>query len=277
LVVALRRRRSGADQIPAEVAVAAEHPLLSAERRHRIAELFRPKEQEDVDALSRRVAQAGLQDRDAVDLYLTVRVFLLVVAVLLGFGIYFFIDSRPAAVLLAAATLGLAFVGPSLWLGHRVTVRQQQVGAALPYVLDMLVTCLDAGLGLEQALERVAGRVGNEEDEDDVLTVELRTTLGEIKAGIPSGVAFRKLAARVGLEDVNTLAVVITHATSMGTNIANILRDHARSMRQHRLLQLEEKAGKANAKLTLPLALCLLPSVLVLLLGPAVLMILRSF
>jgi tight adherence protein C len=141
-------------------------------------------------------------------------------------------------------------------------------------MLDLLVTCLDAGLNLEQALGRVSVRTHND---DGVLAGEIRTTLDEIRAGLTIDLAFRRLAARAGYSEVQNLAALITQATALGANLGDALREHAKTMRHHRMVFLEEQAGKANAKLTLPLTICLLPSVLVLLLGPAVLMIVRSF
>jgi len=245
-----------------------------APTRGRLGAVLRPKDKKEIEELKDRVTQAGLYNRDAVDLYLSVRLMLMMGGLVLSLLVAASAEEPPMAVLFFCFVMGLAFVGPGIWLSSRTKERQTEIMRSLPSTVDLLVTCLEAGLGLEQAMERVsaADRTG-----DDLLAKELRLTLAEMKAGLETGVAWRKLAARIGLEDINTLCAVVTQASALGTNIAGMLRDHAKVMRQHRLLQLEEQAGKANAKLTLPLTMCLLPAVLILLLGPAVIMIMEGF
>ncbi len=239
----------------------------------RIGALLRPKDAAEIEALKSRVVRAGLTSRDAVELYLTIRWSV----VLLGLVVTALIASTTSELEVAViAFVGITagtILGPGAWLDGRTRRRQRAISRSLPSTLDLLVTCLEAGLGLEQAIDRVSAesRAG-----DDVLAAELRTTLAEMRAGLPLTIVFRRFAARIGIEDINTLAAVITQAATLGTNITDVLRGHASTMRHHRMLELEEKAGKANAKLTLPLTICLLPAVLVILLGPAAIMMIRS-
>jgi tight adherence protein C len=260
---AIRRLRSGGPARPAD------SPERAA-RRHRLAAVLRPQNAAELEELKHRITRAGLDERDALDLYLTIRLSLIIGAVLLSLLLATMVGDPALAIAIFAVVTGGAFVGPSLWLSSRIDDRHRQIATELPFTIDMLVTSLTAGLGLEQALERVAA---GDRGRDDLLAAELRLTLAEIKAGRPTELAFRRLSARVGLEDVSTFAAVIAHATAMGTNVGALLRDHAKRLRQHRLLEIEERAGKANAKLTLPLTLCLLPAVLALLIGPALISI----
>ena len=239
----------------------------------RFGALLKPGDAEAVEELKSRVNQAGLYSRDAVDLYLSIRLSVLVGGLVLALLLASLPKEPGYSVLIFMAVMGLAIVGPGIWLGIRTKRRQMEILNTLPTTVDLLVTCLDAGLGLEQALERISEQ---SRFSDDLLASELRITLAEMRAGLDIPTAFRKFSARIGVEDVSTLSAVITQATALGTNIADILRDHAKTLRQHRLLELEERAGKANAKLTLPLTMCLLPSVMVLLLGPAVIMMMRT-
>jgi tight adherence protein C len=238
-----------------------------------IGAMLRPKDQQEIEALKSRVIRAGLTSREAVDLYLTIRWSLVLGGLLAGVGLATMAEDAASGILLFVLVMGVCLLAPSMWLRARTQRRQMEIARALPGTLDLLVTCLDAGLGLEQALDRVSAesRTG-----DDVLAAELRLTLAELSAGLQAAVVFRRLAARVGLEDVNTLAAVISQAVTLGTNIVDVLRGHASAIRHHRMLDLEERAGKANAKLSLPLTICLLPSILVLLLGPAAIMVLQS-
>jgi tight adherence protein C len=238
-----------------------------------IGALLRPKDAREIEALKSRVTRAGLTSREALDLYLTVRWSLVLGGLVCGVGLATLADDAAAGIFLFILVMGLALLAPSMWLRARTQRRQAEIARALPGTLDLLVTCLDAGLGLEQALDRVSSEARNG---DDLLAAELRLCLAELSGGLGPVVVFRRLAARVGLEDVNTLAAVIAQAATLGTNIVEVLRGHAAAIRHHRLLDLEERAGKSNAKLALPLTVCLLPSILVLLLGPAAIMVLRT-
>jgi len=277
MVLAARsHRRKLRASSPRPIAVPTKNDGLGEEGENRFARvgsLLRPKNDKDIKELKSRISQAGLYSRDAMDLFLTIRLSTLFGGLVLSLMLISSVNEPPLAVLAFCFIMGLAFLAPGIWLGGRTKRRQMEVLRSLPSTVDLLVTCLEAGLGLEQALARVSeqGRF-----DDDLLSRELRITLAEIRAGLDVGTAFKKFSSRLGVEDVNTLAAVITQATALGTNIGSLLRDHARTMRQHRMLQMEERAGKANAKLTLPLTLCLLPSVLILLLGPAVIMMMNS-
>jgi tight adherence protein C len=238
-----------------------------------IGAMLRPKDQEEIEALKSRVVRAGLTSREAVDLYLTIRWSLVLGGLLAGVGLATMVEDAASGVVVFMVVMAVCLLAPSMWLRARTQRRQMEIARALPGTLDLLVTCLDAGLGLEQALDRVSAESRNG---DDLLAAELRLTLAELSAGLSGAVVFRRLAARVGLEDVNTLAAVIAHAATLGTNIVDVLRGHASAIRHNRMLDLEERAGKANAKLTLPLTICLLPAIMVLLLGPAAIMMMQS-
>jgi tight adherence protein C len=268
-----RHRRALEAAREAESAAEGAAPSAAGAGVRRLGALFKPKDEHEIEALKSRVVRAGLGSRDAVELYLTIR-WSVVLFGLIATGVLATTLSEPEHIAIAFIGItSLTLLGPGAWLDMRTRRRQRAIGGSLPSTLDLLVTCLEAGLGLEQALERVSAE---SRSGDDLLAAELRVTLAELKAGLPMAIVFRRFAARVGIEDINTLAAVITQAATLGTNITDVLRNHAASIRRHRMLELEEKAGKANAKLTLPLTMCLLPAVLVLLLGPAAIMMLRS-
>ena len=272
LLLAIRSHRRRARELALEEAPEA-RPEDGGGGVRRIGALLRPKDAAEIEALKSRVVRAGLSSRDAVELYLTVRWSVVVLGLVVTALIASTTTELEVAVIAFVSITAGTILGPGAWLDGRTRRRQRAISRSLPSTLDLLVTCLEAGLGLEQAIDRVSAesRAG-----DDVLAAELRTTLAELRAGLPLTIVFRRFAARIGLEDINTLAAVITQAATLGTNITDVLRGHASTMRHHRMLELEEKAGKANAKLTLPLTICLLPAVLVILLGPAAIMMLRS-
>lgn len=239
----------------------------------RLGAVLRPGDDQALAALQGRLARAGIYSRDAIDLYLSVRVSFAIGGLLVLLLALQFVDGLVGAVVLCMVVAIVAIVGPGAWLDMRTKSRHMEISKGLPAYLDLLVTCLDAGLNLEQALARVSSK---KHHGDEILASEVRTTLDEMRAGLAIDLAFRRLAARIGHNEVQNLAALITQATTLGANVGDALRDHAQTMRHHRIVFLEELAGKANAKLTLPLTICLLPSVMILLMGPAVLMILRS-
>ncbi len=275
LLLAIRshkaNKRADMSMLPMEPQIPMDVP--DGTKASRFGSVLKPKDAEAIEELKSRVNQAGLYSRDAVDLYLTIRLSMMVGGLVLSLLLASMATEPGVSVIIFMVVMGAAIIGPGIWLGIRTKKRQMEILNTLPTTLDLIVTCLDAGLGLEQALERVSEQ---SRFADDLLASELRITLAEMRAGLDVPTAFKKFSARIGVEDVNTLTAVITQATALGTNIADILRDHAKTLRQHRLMALEERAGKANAKLTLPLTICLLPSVMILLLGPAVIMMMRT-
>ena len=275
LLLAIRshkaNKRAEMSMLPMEPQIPMDVP--DGTKASRFGSVLKPKDAEAIEELKSRVNQAGLYSRDAVDLYLTIRLSMMVGGLVLSLLLASMATEPGVSVIIFMVVMGAAIIGPGIWLGIRTKKRQMEILNTLPTTLDLIVTCLDAGLGLEQALERVSEQ---SRFADDLLASELRITLAEMRAGLDVPTAFKKFSARIGVEDVNTLTAVITQATALGTNIADILRDHAKTLRQHRLMALEERAGKANAKLTLPLTICLLPSVMILLLGPAVIMMMRT-
>jgi tight adherence protein C len=265
-----RRVRVVADEVAPEERSGGARNGLS-----RLGAMLRPGDAEAVAELQGRLAQAGITSRDAIDLYLSVRVSAVVGGLLISVLGTQMMAGPVSSVFLFMVVMSLAVIGPGLWLDIRTRHRQLEIGRSLPSTLDLLVTCLDAGLNLEQAMGRVSAQ--REGGTDEILAAELRTTLAEMRAGLSIDVAFKRLSMRVGHPEVQNLSALIAQATSLGANLGDALREHARTMRHHRIVFLEELAGKANAKLTLPLTVCLLPSVMIVLMGPAVLMIMKSF
>lgn len=268
LGLAIRFARRGGDDAPEEQQSEGAQARTEGGGLRALGAILRPGDEEELDLLKSRTTRAGLYGQDAVDLFLTARLIVLAA----GFGLILlainWADSPLVAIFLAMAIGGLAVILPGIWLDRRTERRQAAVARELPEALDLLVVCLDAGMGLEAALERVAFADGVD-TEADLLRQELRQVLGDVRVGVPLEVAFRRFAARIGSEEATTLAAVISKATALGAQIGELLRAHSKKLRQHQLLRLEEIAGKASAKLSLPLTICLLPAGMLLLLGPA--------
>ncbi len=137
---------------------------------------------------------------------------------------------------------------------------------ALPDALDLLVVCVEAGLGLNHSLRRVAHEIGAV---SPALAQELTTVNLEIRAGAPRLEAIKNLGERTGLDDLRALAAMLVQTERFGTSIAQALRVHADSLRVKRQFQAEERAQKASVKLIFPLVLFIFPGIFVVLVGPA--------
>ena len=141
---------------------------------------------------------------------------------------------------------------------------------ALPDSMDLLVTCVEAGLSLDAAMARVAQEL---ELVAPVLAQEMKQTLLEIQAGVRRSDAFHRLSNRTGVEDLRTLSAMIIQTEMFGTSVSRALRVHAEGMRTKRMQRAEEKAAMVSVKMTVPLILCILPSLFAVVIGPAIAMI----
>jgi len=227
----------------------------------------------NLDALTEELTWAGFRKRNAVALFLAGRIVLALGSAAAGALALPLVDlggTRTAAIL-APALAG--WIGPRFWLGRRVAARQKQIRRTLPDALDLLVVCVEAGLGLNQAIARVAREI---EPVSPEMAVEFRTLNLEIQAGTPRDEAFRNLGARTGVEDLNSLATMLIQADRFGTSIAQALRVHALSLRTRRRQGAEEAAAKTTVKLVFPLVLFIFPALFIVILGPALVAVLRS-
>ena len=170
----------------------------------------------------------------------------------------------------------LAVVGfylPTLWLWQKAGERKTEVTHALPDALDLLVVCVEAGLGLNAAIVKVAEEI---KLASPVLALELRQVNNEMKAGVNRIDALRSLAERTGVADVKSLVAVLVQTDRLGTSIAASLRAQSDSLRVKRRQRAEEAAHKVAVKLVFPLVLCIFPELLMVLLGPGFISIFRS-
>jgi tight adherence protein C len=215
-----------------------------------------------------QLLRAGYRHPDAVSLYFGLRA-VLAIGLPAALVVLSPLSSEPAPrILLGLIGVGLlGWLLPKLFIVRRARRRQRSVQKALPDTLDLLTTCVEAGLGLNQALVRVA---------EDVLPLsrdmsdELTITNLEIRAGSSRSEALRNLSARTGLSDVSSLTAMLVQTDRFGTSIAQALRVHADTMRDKRRQRAEEAAAKTTIKLLFPLVLFVFPAIFVVILGPAV-------
>ncbi|MEJ2547892.1 MAG: type II secretion system F family protein [Gemmatimonadota bacterium] len=230
---------------------------------------------DDVGAIRTKLLQAGYRSPRAVSLYYSIRVLSVVAAAILiivlapAMGLS---GNRLLIWIGAAAAAG--WMLPSGVLSRKVRLRQKELQKALPDTLDMLVVCVEAGLGLNQAIVRVSDEV---EHISAAMSEELQIVNLEIRAGTPREDALRHLGERTGLKDIQGLVAMLIQTDRFGTSIAQALRVHSDDLRVKRRQRAEEQAAKTTIKLVIPLAIFVFPAMFVVILGPAVLSIMESF
>jgi tight adherence protein C len=167
------------------------------------------------------------------------------------------------------AVIGL--MGPKIWLDNRVRFRQHEILKSLPDAFDLITTCVEAGLGLEAALARVAEKTSGSFGE------ELHLMLHDVALGKLRRDALRELSDRIGLSDLTTFVNAVVQAESMGTSIAQVLRVQADQMRMKRRQRAEQQAHAAPIKMMFPLVLFIFPCMFIVILGPAGIQIYEQF
>lgn len=168
---------------------------------------------------------------------------------------------------------GMGWVLPVFYVRARIKRRQKEIVKALPDALDLLVVCVEAGLGLNQAIVRVAEEI----DHVSLLMSEQLSLVNlEIRAGTPRDEALRNLGERTGVPDVQSLVAMLIQTDRFGTSIAQALRVHADTMRTKRRQRAEEAAAKTTIKLVFPLVLFIFPTMFVVILAPALIRIVRT-
>ncbi|AZD37656.1 Type II/IV secretion system protein TadC [Pseudomonas chlororaphis subsp. aurantiaca] len=241
-----------------------------------VGQRFVSGEQEQVSATRTLLTHAGFRSPAAVQMYWAVRLLtplaLVALAVLalplipkvsllLGMGL----------VLLA---LGVGWLAPAIYVDNRRNARMTRLLVAFPDALDLMVVCVESGLALPQAIERVSEEIAVSQPE---LAMELALVNSEIRAGIPSTEALKHLAERTGLEDIRGLVSLLAQSIRFGTSVGTTLRIYAEEFRDRRTQQAEEKAAKIGTKLVFPLIFCLWPSFFLVAIGPAIIGVFKVF
>jgi tight adherence protein C len=228
-----------------------------------------PKSPKEMSKLRRRMTAAGYRGLTATIIYAAAE--LILPFVVGGMALVTFGVTRWYIAFFAAA---FGYMAPSLWLGHQTTKRQKQIRNGLPDALDLMIVCIEAGSGIDQAIVKTS-------DELDIshpaLAEELRLVTTEIRAGKPRLEAFKNFASRTRVDDVRQLVAMLIQTDKFGTSVAQALRTHAEVSRTKRRQAAEERAAKIGVKLVFPLVFCLFPALYVAILGPAVVDYLRVF
>jgi tight adherence protein C len=226
-----------------------------------------PADDEERTFLKTRLIHAGLYGRQAMPIFLGVKLLLMVAPALAGLALSTvgLVPFTPAV--LGGGCLGiLGMIGPSFWLDWTKRKRQANFRRALPDALDVLVICLEGGLSLPASLKRVANELRTAHS---LLAQELNIAQREIQLGRTAGESLQQMGIRSDLEEVRSLASVITQAEKFGASLVKSLRVHADTLRLKRQQRAEEMAQKAAVKILFPTLMFIFPAIFVVILGPA--------
>ncbi|MBN2798450.1 MAG: type II secretion system F family protein [Deltaproteobacteria bacterium] len=231
----------------------------------RLGSFAETKDQETVDQLRAKLIQAGYRHKQAVQIFNGIRVTGALSLPMLALP---FAASAP---LMKMATITMVAVAagyylPQMILNSQVEARQKLLARPFPDALDLLVSSVEAGLGLDSAFQRVASEL---ESIGPELSFEFKMVNHEINAGVSRIDALKHLQERTGLDQVRSLVNMLSQAERFGTSIARSLRIHSHVARERRMAEAEEKAAQVSPKLTVVMILFLLPTLMAVLLGPA--------
>jgi tight adherence protein C len=221
-----------------------------------------------------QLIHAGYESPTAPSIYIGARVLLAV-----GLGLLVFTVLQLAAVAQIGVLLGsvwggvMGWIMPTFYVGARIRNRQKEMVKALPDALDLLVVCVEAGLGLNQALVRVAEEIGSV---SPVLGQQFHLANLEMRSGVPREDALRNLADRTGIEDMQSFVTMLIQTDRFGTAIADALRTHSDTLRTKRRQRAEEAAAKTAIKMLFPLVFFIFPALFVVILGPAVIQVIET-
>ena len=233
-----------------------------------------PQSPKDVTVMQRRLIRAGVRNESALKILYGAKAAFgiglpLITAVAIS-GSSAESGNKFASILAAAA---VGFFGPNEYVRRLASKRQKEIARGLPNALDLLVVCVESGLGLDQAILQVAKELDKAHPE---ISEEFGLVNLELKAGKRRVEALRNLAERTGVDDLKKLVAVLIQADRFGTGVAQSLRAHADFMRIQARQVAEEKAAKLGVKLIFPIFFCILPSLFVVTVGPVVMKIVRE-
>jgi tight adherence protein C len=241
-----------------------------------MARYVMPTSDKELGSMQERFVKAGYTSADALPLFYGLKITLAVVFFVIYMAATHWLPKIDSSHSMFFAA-GAAFIGlmlPNFVLNRKVEKRQRSLRNAFPDALDLLVVCVESGLGLAAALQRVAVELKISWPD---LASELERVNAEMQAGMDRELALRTLATRTGLSDIRALVGLLVQTLRFGTSIADTLRVYSEEFRDKRLQAAEEKAATIGTKMIFPMVACFFPSFFLIAIGPGVLKAIRIF
>lgn len=239
-----------------------------------ISKPLMPQTEVEQNALKTKLANAGFRSDAATMVYSGIRMACLAVFLLIGLAL--FVPGGPLTskkLMYIVFTTGIGFYVPSIILWYLRSKRQSEIFLTLPDALDLLVVCVESGLGLDAAMRKVCEELGTHAK---VISEEFSLANFQLQMGRPRREVLHDLGVRTGVDDVKALAAILIQADRFGSSIAQALRVQSDSMRTRRKQIAEEKAAKTAVQLLFPLILFIFPGIFVVLVGPAAINIMEQ-
>ena len=235
-----------------------------------------PQDQLERHKMMTKLHQAGFRTATALQAFYLIKTALLLVSPLLVIVASSWMPEATAGNILLYATIaaGAGMLAPNMVLTKLIEKRSRAISNGFPDALDLLVVCVESGLGLASALQRVADELSVSHPE---LAHELATVNSEIRVGVQREQALKNLADRTGLEDIRGLVGLLVQTMRFGTGVADALRVYSEEFRDKRTQKAEEQAAKMGTKLVFPLVLFMFPMFFIVAIGPAVIRIMDAF
>jgi tight adherence protein C len=235
-----------------------------------------PKEQIERDKITTKLVHAGYRGPNALQTFFATKAVLAIVLPAVVFVSTLFVPDMTATSVLIYTVVASAVgvLAPNIVLEKLVQIRARKLKNGFPDALDLMVVCVEAGLGLSQAIQRVAEELVVSHPE---LAAELALVNAEIRAGVERVAALKNLAARTGLQEITGLVSLLAQTLRFGTGVADSLRVYSEEFRDMRTQKAEEAAAKMGTKMIFPLIIFLFPAFFVVAIGPAVMGLAEAF
>lgn len=239
-----------------------------------LSKALKPKTELEENQLKVRLANAGYQSPNAATFYLAIKTTLLIIGVVFGGGYGLYQNGLEYGALSTLVMCGgVGFYLPEIVLTIARSGRMSKIFLSLPDALDLLVVCVEAGLGLDAAMRRVSQEL---EETSPEICSEFDLCNMQLQMGRPRREVLHDLGVRTGVDDMRSLVAILIQADRFGSSIAQALRVQSDSMRIKRSQMAEEQAAKTSVKMIFPLVLFIFPGIFVVLVGPAAIMMIRN-
>jgi tight adherence protein C len=241
-----------------------------------LGNLARPKDENEISRSRLLFLRAGYRQRNLPIVFLGLKLLLAAVLPAAFFLAQTLFFHMPAVYAILAAVM-LVIVGfnlPNMWVKWKISRRKERITEGIPDALDLLVVCVEAGMGLDQAISRVAAEM---ELTNKPISEEFKMLNMEMRAGLTRRDSLKNLSARTALDDVNSLVTLLIQTDKFGTSVGQALRVHSDTMRTKRYQRAEERAAKIPTKLIFPLLLFIFPSMFIVFLGPPLIQVFRMW
>jgi len=231
--------------------------------------LFTPSDKSLLQRTATRLHYGGFHGRNSLLHYYAVRMLLMILLPLLVLMATSFIPGIKSMIIIQALVVSIAigYMAPSFILDKLISTRQKTIRRAFPDALDLLVVCSEAGLSLDAAIQKVTSELSISQP---ILADELDIVIAETRAGIDRHKALQKLVERTGVDDIKGLVAALSQSMRFGTSIVETLKVYSEELRDKRTQAAEAVAAKIGTKLIFPLAMCLLPAFLIVVMAPAI-------